>query len=285
MSSAGFLKQPGVSAGQLSLGESPGEPAAPETGSEQSLNTLLKQSGLWRASRIDCDFRRNRQTGFDRLDAELPGAGWPSDGVTELLPSHQGIGEFRLLTPALAELSREQTRWLLLVSPPYIPYPPALAQAGIDLTRVIISQPSTQKDYLWVLEKALASQSCSAVMAWPTDIQEKQVRRLQVASKEGNCWGILFRPERAAVNASPAELRIRLRPPNRATDNSAVSLKIIKRRGRWESDDILINFDDQLQRPMPDFSEMVIRSRKPEAQPSLLTDDVPQYKPARYEYQ
>jgi hypothetical protein len=254
--------------------------------SDDSLRGLLEKTGLWRASSIDGDYKQHCSTGFARLDQELPGAGWPADGVTEFLHDRAGIGELRLLAPALARLTHEQSRWVLFVSPPYIPYPPALAQAGIDLTRVIVSQPKMPRDYLWVLEKALASQSCSAVIAWPGRIHEKQIRRLQLASKEGYSWGILFRSGASSKNASPAELRLRLRPlPDSAPgyssgyssghssghsqgysqgkENSAIAVKILKRRGRWESEEFTIAFDDQLLRPMPDFSEMVIDQKIP----------------------
>ena len=170
-------------------------------------------------------------------------------------------------------MTHEQNRWVLFVSPPYIPYPPALAQAGIDLTRVIVSQPRAPKDYLWVLEKALASQSCSAVIAWPSRIHEKQIRRLQLASKDGYSWGILFRSEESSKNASPAELRLRLRPlPGNSLgkDNSSIAVKILKRRGRWESEEFTIAFNDQLLRPMPDFSEMVVDQSIPTTQERQL---------------
>jgi len=223
------------------------------------LQNLMQSTGLWRASSIDGQYLESCSSGFEALDRELPGSGWPANGITELLHDHAGIGELRLLMPALARLSHSQTRWILFVSPPYIPYAPALAQAGIDLARVLICQPGNTKDYLWVMEKALSSESCSAVVAWPHGILDKQVRRLQVAAKSGSCWGVLFRRESAGVNASPAELRIRLRPHGHSKDHSALALKVIKRYGRWESGDILLHFDDELHRPMPDFSEMMLQ--------------------------
>ena len=249
---------------------------------------LVQETGLWRASSIDCVYKQSCSSGYAQLDRQLPGSGWPTDGVTEILHDQYGIGEFRILAPALARLSHEQSRWLLLVSPPYIPYPPALAQAGVDLTNILITQPKTQKDYLWVLEKALASESCSAVMAWPGNIHVKQVRRLQVASKEGNCWNILFRPESAASNASPAELRVRLRVPRSSPlqESSALEVKILKRRGGWESDDIRINFLDHLNRVTPDFSEMVVQQKtgaRPEIFPFIETPTFPVN--SSYEYQ
>ena len=243
------------------------------TASDDALNGLLEKTGLWRASSINADHIQHCSTGFTSLDKELPGTGWPADGVTEFLHDRAGIGELRLLAPALARMTHEQNRWVLFVSPPYIPYPPALAQAGIDLTRVIVSQPRAPKDYLWVLEKALASQSCSAVIAWPSRIHEKQIRRLQLASKDGYSWGILFRSEESSKNASPAELRLRLRPlPGNSLgkDNSSIAVKILKRRGRWESEEFTIAFNDQLLRPMPDFSEMVVDQSIPTTQERQL---------------
>ena len=251
----------------------------------EPLNNLLKATGLWRASRIDCEFKRHPSSGFAELDAELPGSGWPADGVTELLHDQYGIGEFRLLTPSLARLSQLQARWLLLVSPPYIPYPPALAQAGVDLSRIVISQPKSPRDYLWVLENALASKSCSTVIAWPRRILDKQIRRLQVASRTGNTWCILFRPEAAGINASPAELRLRLRPGQPRHDNSALEVRVLKRFGGWESGDIRLTFADQLHRPMPDFSEMLVRQVEAVPLESMAVPDTVPVDRRTYEYQ
>jgi hypothetical protein len=76
-------------------------------------------------------------TGFPRLDAELPGGGWPAGSLTELVPAHDGIGELRILGPALARLARAGER-LAWIAPPYLPYAPALAAAGIALGQVLI---------------------------------------------------------------------------------------------------------------------------------------------------
>jgi protein ImuA len=37
-----------------------------------------------------------------RWTPQLPGGGWPQGVVTELLLPHPGVGELRLLAPALA---------------------------------------------------------------------------------------------------------------------------------------------------------------------------------------
>ncbi len=226
---------------------------------KQSISELLKDASLWRASSIGDLSSQGISTGFNALDKHLPGSGWPQDGVTELLHDQYGIGELRLIAPALARLSREQNRWLLWVAPPYIPYPPALLNAGIDLTSILVVKPESSKDILWVLEKALGSKSCSAVLAWPGNIKEKQIRRLQLASKEGNCWNILFRSSRCAQQASPAELRIQLQATRTSPllTHSSVNLKILKRRGGWASEIINIHFDDALNQVTPYFPGLV----------------------------
>tara|TARA_E500000331_G_C17252861_1_gene711893 strand:- start:501 stop:1253 length:753 start_codon:yes stop_codon:yes gene_type:complete len=221
------------------------------------LESLMKKSGLWRASSIDCEFRQGLPSGFPLLDNHLPGSGWPVDGVTELLHDQYGIGELRLLSPALARLSQEQSRRILLVSPPFIPYPPALQACGVDLSTLLIVQPKSDQDILWVLEQALGSKSCSAVLAWPQTILDKQIRRLQIASKEGNTWNILFR--KTNVRSSPAELRIHLSAGNAPLSfHSAINVKILKRRGGWESTTFRVDFDDNLNQQTPDFSELFV---------------------------
>ena len=224
------------------------------------INKLLQNTGMWRASSIDGVRRTGTPTGFSRLDRLLPGGGWPVDGITELLHDHQGIGELRLLAPALARLSRQQPRWLLWVGPPYVPYAPALAHAGVDLSRVLVVTPKKQPDILWVLEKALASDSCSMVLAWPGSIRDKEIRRLQVASRDGHCHGILFRPGQAERQASPAELRIRLYGlvPSALAPGSALQLRIVKRRGGWPTEVFAVEFDDKLNQATPDFSEIPV---------------------------
>ena len=225
------------------------------------LNDLLQTTGMWRASNIDCEFRKGIPTGYPRLDQYLPGAGWPTDGLTELLYDKPGVGEFRILAPALASLSQQQNRWLLIVAPPHIPYAPALSKAGIDLSKVLIVNPTAESDTLWVLEKALASQSCAAVLGWPGHSNEKQLRRLQVASKEGHCLGVLYRPSKTALNASPAELRIQLHAsmPSALSEHSCLQLKILKRKGGWATDMFNLECHDQLNQMTPNFSEMTVK--------------------------
>ena len=69
--------------------------------SPQTQPALLRDD-LWRSHQLS---RKSSSTvtptGFPTLDAELPGGGWPHRVLTELLVPHPGLGELRLLVPAL----------------------------------------------------------------------------------------------------------------------------------------------------------------------------------------
>ena len=180
---------------------------------------------LWRGS----DLARTRlpgvPSGFSQLDAELPGGGWPAGVLTELLPAHEGIGELRLLGPALARLSSRGGR-LAWIAPPYRPYAPALAAAGIDASRLVIVRTGSAKDALWAAEQALRSNACAAVLAWPGSPRYEELRRLQLAAEGSNSLALLFRPPSSAREPSPAALRIAV-----DTREGGLALRILKRRG------------------------------------------------------
>lgn len=64
---------------------------------------------LWRASQVGGGRRAVTASGFATLDAQLPGQGWPHGELTELLLAQPGIGELRLLAPALAAIGGAAT--------------------------------------------------------------------------------------------------------------------------------------------------------------------------------
>ncbi len=144
----------------------------------------------------------------------LADRGWPKAGLVELLSPRIGIGELRLLGPALAAFSVQEQRWITWINPPHIPYAPALAELGIDIGKVLLVHPKTHADALWALEQAVKSGTCSAALAWldESKLATKDVRRLKLAARRGETLTVLFRPDTAAQRQSMAELRILLQP-------------------------------------------------------------------------
>lgn len=202
-----------------------------------NLQALMQRAGIWRAGELST--AAAVPTGFSALDAVLPGGGWPQTGVTEILAGTAGIGALRLVLPALAALSRQE-RWIVWVCPPYVPYSPALEQAGLDLRRLLIvdlpdNTAPARDEKLWAYEQALRFPDCGAALLWLDEAPPVQLRRLQLAAESGGTWALVFRPRRHAAGASPAVLRLGLetdgsRDPAAAA-GSAVDITLIKARG------------------------------------------------------
>jgi hypothetical protein len=161
-------------------------------------------------------------TGHASLDAALPTGGWPEAALTEILLTGQGVGELQLVWPALARLSAAGER-IVLVAPPYVPYPQAWQSAGVDLRQLSIIQAS-ERDALWAAEQCLRSGSCGAVLCWPHKADDRALRRLQVAAETGQTLAFAYRSLSEAVNPSPAALRI-------AIDAKPAQLRVLKCRG------------------------------------------------------
>jgi hypothetical protein len=210
---------------------------------------LLDHPDLWRAGEL----KREPETtasGFEVLDQHLPGGGWPQAGLCEFMLPTAGVGELRLLIPALKTLSR-QKRWIAWVNPPFIPYAPALKAAGVDIDKILLIHPKNHKDALWALERASKSGTCSAVLAWldESQLKVKDTRRLQLAAKQGNTLSCLFRPEKALEENSMAELRLQVQPASEVDEMAnqeagEVAVSICKRRGSWPVADLRVRLDD-----------------------------------------
>jgi cell division inhibitor SulA/protein ImuA len=191
-----------------------------------AVRSLIAHPGLWLGDgRGATPGQGAVATGFAPLDELLPGGGWPLGAVTEVLSSHEGVGELRLLVPALAGLSLLGRR-IAWVNPPHVPYPPAFAASGVALSRVLLVCAGSNRDRLWAAEQCLRSGACGAVLAWPQECDNQSLRRLQLAAERGRGLGFLFRSQRAAGASSPAALRLRLAPIS-----GGVVVEVVKGRG------------------------------------------------------
>ena len=193
-----------------------------------SVEDLLAHPLLWRGGNSGSAGGAAIATGFASLDRYLPGGGWPLSGLTEIFVGRYGLGELRILMPALAALSLRAVaarRWIVWVAPPFVPYAPALAQHGIELSRILIVHPKKRgsepfsagadrrggdADALWAVEQAVRSRSSAAVLAWIGKADVPALRRLQLGAEASRCWTVLFRPATAMHASSPAVLRLSL---------------------------------------------------------------------------
>jgi cell division inhibitor SulA/protein ImuA len=122
-----------------------------------------------------------------------------------------GLGEIQLFLPALVECQHRidgEVPWLVWIAPPHEPYAPALAQQGIELSRLLVVRPASATEALWAAEQALSSGVCAAVLLWLQGTDDRWLRRLKLAAEAGGALGVLFRPERHRFESSPASLRV-----------------------------------------------------------------------------
>ncbi|MDB9756104.1 translesion DNA synthesis-associated protein ImuA [Pseudomonadales bacterium] len=207
------------------------ETKAPTQASKQAYADLLKHPQLWRGKDLTkASATHTVASGYSALDDCLAGGGWPNAGLVDFILPHAGIGELRLLLPALTTLA--ENRWLAWINPPFTPYAPALEAAGIDSSKILLIYTKSHEEMLWAMERTCKSGSCGAVLVWPDErkLSLKETRRVQLAAKQGTTLSVLFRPIEASSKASLAELRLALSP---GKDPLHLSVDIIKRRGGW----------------------------------------------------
>jgi cell division inhibitor SulA len=199
-----------------------------------ALAALLSHPAIWRGR--DCAPEPAAlPTGFAALDAALPGGGWPGSALTEVLLAREGIGEVRLALPALARLTRagHHVAW---IAPPYRPYGPALAAAGVDLSRLVLVRCRDAREALWAFEQALRAPECGAAFAWLAERDERMLRRLALAAREGRTWGVLWRRPDVAARATAAALRLGLE-----ARGGRLAVSVLKRRGGELAQPIVID--------------------------------------------
>ena len=129
----------------------PGEALPPE----------IEQS-IWRG----CDLGQQAgpvvSTGFAALNAELPGHGWPSQSLTEVLSPQPSVLEWRLIGPALRGIVAGGGS-IVVVGPPKQPHLPGLRHVGIDEKHLVWVQAEAPSERLWCTEQIVKRDRKSVV--------------------------------------------------------------------------------------------------------------------------
>jgi protein ImuA len=188
-------------------------------------------AGVWRGlgrTRPDSE-----PTGVAALDQALLG-GWPVGALSQLVSAEAGFG-FSLLLPLLARLTTGGRR-AALVAPPYIPYAPALHDAGVDLRHLLWIAPKDRVDALWATEQMLRSGLCGAVALWSPPLDAPTERRLQLAAETGRSIGIIAHAGGIYGAHSIAALRLQVKParndsPDAAALDATLNVEVLRCRG------------------------------------------------------
>ena len=129
------------------------------------------------------------------------------------------------MLPWISRLTQAGGR-VAMVDPPHLPFAPALVQAGVVLSRLLLVRPQSGDGGLWATEQILRAGPCGAVLAWPGRLGAVELKRFQLAAETGKTTALLFREPRAAAEFSPAALRLKL-----AARPGGLRIDIFKCRG------------------------------------------------------
>lgn len=113
--------------------------------------------------------------------------------ITEIILQDEDEYNFQLLMPLLAQLSQDN-RWFAWIAPPKKMPKKWLLEAGIDINKIMVLQPSEDNSALDLAEKALSTGTCHAVISWPGVLHDNDFSQLQKAAKKGLSHAILVRP-------------------------------------------------------------------------------------------
>ena len=184
------------------------------------------EAAVWRGSDLGTSTGATVASGHAELDALLPGGGWPTRSLAELLQPQPGLVEWRLLAPALRAIS-DAGKDIVLVGPPKSPHLPGLRDEGIDERRVVWVQAATPAERLWTTEQLIKANAAGMLVAWLPQARQEQIRRLQVCALGCDAPVVLCRPAHAARESSAAPLRLQL---SYGVDWE-LHVQILKRRG------------------------------------------------------
>jgi len=143
-----------------------------------------------------------------------------------------GSGALELLAPALARTLRP-ARLFAWIDCERSPYPPTLAQAGLDLARLLRVRPRDAREQAWAIDLALRSGACDVVVARIGRVGDVALRRLQLAAEASGALALLVRPLACALSPSPAATRLEATPlPSADPRRRRLRVVILRCRGR-----------------------------------------------------
>jgi len=197
-----------------------------------SLHDLKNQRLIWQASQKISRSDNIIASGYASLDKKLNG-GWPAWGVVEITPKHLGIGELRLIIPALEYLNRHN-KLQAWVNPPARITPQNLGTT--DLSQTIIATPRKSKDHYWAAEQFLNSACCSSLVFWTDQLSPTQAKRLQLAAKNSRTLAFIIRTSWHDEQSLALSLRMKLQ-----ACHEGLNIDIFKRQHAWPIEPFILS--------------------------------------------
>jgi protein ImuA len=183
-------------------------------------------AAVWREDELGSPVSAVVSTGFQQLDAELPGGGWPCHSLTEILQPQPTVAEWRLIAPAMKHVVAKGGH-VVVIGPPKSPHLPGLQRVGLDECQLVWIHVEAPAERLWVTEQIIKANAAGLLIAWLPQARQEQIRRLQICAQACDGPVFLCRPAAAEYEPSAAPLRLQLR----FSLDWELHVRVLKRKG------------------------------------------------------
>ena len=182
-------------------------------------------------------------TGCQELDRRLPRGGLCRGTLVEWFSPGSGSGAGSLALAAAREACRVDGA-LVVIDRAASFYPPAAAQAGVNLARLIVVRPENAADESWALDQALRCSAVAAVLCWIERLPSRVWRRMQLAAEATANLGLFVRPANARGDPSWADVRF-LVTPLALQEGRRLRVELLRLRGNAGGQTLDLELDDE----------------------------------------
>ena len=170
---------------------------------KQLLQTHIHHPGVWHASGL------NEQTvvssGHALIDSALPGGGWQTEVVYEVTAQQQ-FAVLSLLQSTLWQLSQKR-QWLVLLNPPRWVLELLTESKQMAAEHLLVVHGKAEFDTLWSTEQAMRQSNAACILAWPEEMNGRDIQRLKLAARNSKSLCFMF-PEQGSEKNQGCQLQI-----------------------------------------------------------------------------
>ena len=113
---------------------------------------------------------------------------------TRFFSTNSNTNEFELRFWAGIARLQENNRWLCVVAPKRMPSKQLLAQAGIQLNRMLVIHTQVTDDVAKITQKALKLGKCCAVVAWFDELEKSEREEIINTAACSNAACVMVKP-------------------------------------------------------------------------------------------
>ncbi len=179
-------------------------------------------------------------SGLPELDAAL-GGGFEAGAIHELIAAREGTAAHSLALHVAGAAAAG--KWLVYLDTTLDLYPPALAELGVALGRLLVVRAPRRADALWVCEQSLCCRAIGAVVLPLRNLDAYASRRLQLAAEAGGGLGLLIRREELG-GPSFAASRLRLEPVAGPAGVRRLRVTVLKLREGRPREPLVVEWSD-----------------------------------------